>query len=108
MKQETIKKALDELKLNLTMRYGTDVQIYLFGSVARGDFDDESDIDVLVLVPGEVNSSIEEEIYDESFEIGLKYDVVFGVIVYPIEFWNSGRARVMPLYLNIEKESVKL
>ncbi|MCD4786439.1 MAG: nucleotidyltransferase domain-containing protein [Candidatus Eremiobacteraeota bacterium] len=108
MTQNNIKKALDELKLNLVRRFGQEAELYLFGSVARGDYEEYSDIDVLVLIPGKVNTSIEEEIFDEAYEIELKHDVIFGVIVCSNDFWNSERAHVMPLYINIQKESVKL
>jgi len=108
LKQENIEKALAELKLNLIKRFNPAIELYLFGSVARGDYEDDSDIDVLVLMPGEINNSIEEEIFDEAYEIELKYDVIFGVIACSNDFWNSERAKVMPLYLNIKKESVKI
>jgi len=108
MNQEDIENALPDLKSRLRNRFGRGVELYLFGSVARGDYDEESDIDVLVLIPGVVNNSIEEEISDEAFEVGLNNDVVFGTIVYSCDFWKTERARVMPLYVNIQEESVKL
>ncbi|MCD4782986.1 MAG: nucleotidyltransferase domain-containing protein [Candidatus Eremiobacteraeota bacterium] len=103
-----INKALAELKNNIIGRFGNFAEIFLFGSVARGDYEEYSDIDVLMLLPVKVDTSLKEEIYNEAFEIGFKYDVIFGIVVYELDFWNSELAKVMPLYINIEKESVRL
>jgi len=108
MDSSTINKALEGLKGRIIKRFGNLSEIFLFGSVARGDYDEESDIDVLILIPGEVDNSIREEVSFEAFEAGLKYDVVFGTIVYSLDFWNSEQAQVMPLYKNIEKESINI
>lgn len=108
MERETIDKALGELTSYLEKRHGKGVEVFLFGSVARGDYDDESDIDVLVLLPGKVNTALKEEIYEEAYEIGLRYDVVFGIVIYELDFWHSELAAVMPLYKDIEMESIKL
>ena len=55
----------------------------------------------LILYPGNVTNSLEEEIIDIAYEIELKYDIIFGIVVYSQEFWNSEYAQSMPLYQNI-------
>ena len=99
------RKALQELKEKLLRKY-PGVEIILYGSKARGDFDKESDIDLLILVKSTVNSRLEEEITHISFDIELNYDVVFGKIVENKDFWNMPLAKAMPLHLNIDKEGV--
>jgi predicted nucleotidyltransferase len=106
MKIENINNAVTDLKNALLRRFGDDVAIILFGSAARGTCDDESDIDVLVLVPEKVDTSTEEEIFSIAYNIELDCDVVFGIIVYSKDFWNSGLAGVMPLHTNIEHEGI--
>ncbi len=50
---ESKRKAIEEFVRELKERYGEKVKrTILFGSVARGDFHEESDIDVLVIVDG--------------------------------------------------------
>ncbi len=50
---ENKRKALEEFVRELKEKYGGRVKrIILFGSVARGDFQEESDIDVLVIADG--------------------------------------------------------
>jgi predicted nucleotidyltransferase len=101
------RKALYELKERLLKKY-PEVEIILYGSKARGDFDKESDIDLLILVKSLVNTRLEEEITHITFDIELNYDVVFGKIVENKDFWNMPLSKVMPLHLNIDKEGVYL
>ncbi len=101
------KQALKELKEKIKEKF-TDAEIILYGSKVRGDFDEESDIDLLILIDGEVNSKVEEEISKIAYEIELEYDVIFGKIVESKNFWNSNLAKAMPLHQNIDKESVLL
>lgn len=101
------RKALQELKERLLKKY-PEVEIILYGSKARGDFDKESDIDLLILVKSIVNSRLEEEITHITFDIELNYDVVFGKIIENRDFWNMPLAKLMPLHLNIDKEGVPL
>lgn len=106
MKIDNIGPAVENLKQDLLSAFGVGIQVVLFGSAARGNCNSESDIDILVLLPGEINSRIEEMVISIAYEIELNLDVVFGIIVYSIDFWNSGLAGVMPLHKNIEREGV--
>lgn len=104
----SIKEALRQLKSKLVENFGTEIELMVFGSVARGEYREFSDVDVLVLVPWRVDISLEEQVFDLAFEVGLQYDIVFGVIVYSREFWQTPRAKVMPLYENIEQEGIRI
>jgi len=99
------RKALQELKERILERF-PDAEIILYGSKARGDSEEESDIDLLILVESLVNTKLEEEIFHISYEIELKHDVVFGEIVENKDFWNTPSANAMPLHWNIDREGV--
>jgi predicted nucleotidyltransferase len=105
MKQDAA-AALQELKSGLVALFGPEVELSLFGSVARGDDGEYSDIDVLVLLPGQVDHSIEEQVFDAAYDLELKYGVVFGVVVYEKAFWDSELAAGMFLHRNIEREGL--
>ncbi len=105
--KENERKALQELRQRLLKRF-PDTEIILYGSKARGDDKEFSDIDVLVLLDKEINSSIEEEIFSISFQIELKFDVIFGIIVYSKKFWNSSLGKAMPLHWNVDKEGTPI
>ena len=103
--RENEKKALLELKEGLLKRF-PDAKIVLYGSKARGDYDRQSDIDLLILVEAKVDTKLEEEITEITCDLELKYDVVFGKIVENKNFWNSPLANAMPLHWNIDREGV--
>ena len=108
MNKENIKRALTDLKKVLTARFGSDIELYLFGSVARNDYEPDSDIDILVLFPGEVDTALEEEVFDLAYEVELECDVVFGVVVHSKEFWGSEKAAVMPFHQNLQREAIQI
>ncbi|OIP40688.1 hypothetical protein AUJ95_04280 [Candidatus Desantisbacteria bacterium CG2_30_40_21] len=103
--KENERKSLKELKEKIVEKF-PDTEIILFGSKVRGNFDKESDIDLLLLVPSPVNSKLEDEITEITFDIELKYEVVFGKIIENKKFWKSPLANAMPLHWNIDREGV--
>jgi len=106
MNKKQIEKAIQSLKERLVELYGHDVELRIFGSAARGDYHENSDIDILVVLPSQVNNAIEEQVFDLAYDIELEYGVIIGTIVYSKEFWSSEQAASMPLYKNIQRESL--
>jgi len=96
-----------ELKKRLKEEF-PDVGIILYGSKVRGHDEEFSDIDLLVLLDGEISSKLREKVIGIAYDVELKYDVVFSIIVENREFWNSPLAEAMPLHWNIDKEGVLL
>ncbi|WP_324736219.1 nucleotidyltransferase domain-containing protein [Thermococcus sp. SY098] len=71
-------KALKEFVQILKERYGKRIkEIILFGSFARGDYDEESDIDVLIVA----KNISQKEISEITWEILMKYGEVISAIV---------------------------
>ncbi len=65
---------LNELKESLLKRFPGRIKlIRLFGSKARGDYDEESDTDLLIVVD-EADPQLIREINDTDYEISEKYD----------------------------------
>ena len=58
-------------------------KVILYGSYARGDFDNESDIDVMVLADVSENEfeTLEKVLWDMGWEIGSKHDVMISVFL---------------------------
>lgn len=108
MNDTDIKNSTADLKRVLYNRFGGEMELYLFGSVARNDYHPESDIDILVLVPGEVDTSLKEEVIDLAYDIELEYGVVFGIVVRSKEFWHSERAVGMPFHQNVQREALTI
>lgn len=80
-------KAIEELKKIILDLY-PDAEIILFGSKARGDYDKDSDIDILILLDMEVNSKLEEKIISDIYDIELKYGLIFGLLIKNRNKWN--------------------
>lgn len=108
MNEENIKRALAGLKKVLTDRFGVDIELYLFGSVARSDYEPDSDIDILVLFPGEVDTHLMEEVIDVAYDVELEHDVVFGIVVQSNEYWATEKAAVTPFHQNLQREALRL
>jgi predicted nucleotidyltransferase len=97
--------AIYKLKRKLLDRFPR-TRIILYGSKIRGNSEDFSDIDILVLLDRKIDSELEKQILDIAYEIELESDIVFGVMIESKDFWDSSLARIMPLHQNIEKEGV--
>jgi len=108
MNKKDINKSIAQLKKTLSNRFGKEIELYLFGSVARNEYGPESDIDILVLVPGKVDTKLEIEILHLAYDIELEYDVVFGLVVNEKEFWESEKASVMPFHQNLQREALRI
>ena len=90
--------------------FGSDVvEILLYGSYARGDFDSESDIDVAAIVHGE-RSDLQEKlkiVWDKAADIGFDNDVVISPTVIPADEFDKYKTH-LPYYRNIAMEGKKI
>lgn len=85
------------------------VQVVLYGSYARGDYDNESDIDIVALVRCDRVTISEKTLAMAQFSSDL--DLKYGVMVSPsaipydeyLKYQND-----LPYYANIAKEGVEL
>ncbi len=76
--------ALEEIIAQVHKQYGDDLlRVVLFGSKARGDFDEESDLDLLIVVRMEDEDYWRhwKEIVDMSWKIEFDFDLVFTLII---------------------------
>ena len=82
-------------------------KVILYGSYARGDYKDNSDIDIMILTDLTDEEIIEyrEQVSNIAFDIEFEND--FDITISPLikninkfEFWTN----VLPFYMNIQKE----
>ena len=100
-------QALDELRRRLFDKL--DVEgLLLYGSVARGEADEESDIDLLVVTPQPLTRPARHQITDLVFEVNLRYDTNFSTLVVDREAWEIGPLSVLPLRKEILKDGIPL
>ena len=79
--------------------------VALFGSKARGDSKQGSDIDVLVIMAQE-DRKLRREILRQAARFSLKYDVLLSPRVIGAQRWEQMRG--FSLYLNVERDAVGL
>jgi predicted nucleotidyltransferase len=89
-------QALTDLKHRLLERFNIEALI-LYGSAARSEADDESDIDLLVVTRDSLSRYQRHEITDVVFEINLSYGTNFSTLVVDSESWERGLFSVLPL-----------
>ena len=81
------------------------IRIILFGSRARGDNDEYSDYDCLVIVK-ENNKSIKEAILDVEVDILNEKDAVFSAFSYTED--ELALRKYMPFIINVTREGIML
>ncbi len=93
-------KAIFKEKLN---------SIILFGSYARGDFDSESDIDILVIanISAVDLCNYRNKIDEMCGTLLFKYGIVVSVIEKDFETYNKYK-NILPLYKTIETEGRRI
>ena len=83
--------------------------VIVYGSYARGDYSELSDIDVMLLVSlGEEEiKEISDQISDLAFDFMMKYGVDISPVITNTDHFNYW-ADNLPYYRNVRDEGVKL
>jgi predicted nucleotidyltransferase len=84
-------------------------KVILYGSYARGDYDDESDIDIMVLadIPMEETDRFDMELGKLASRLGLEYDVFVSLFIKDCKTFYRFLP-VEPFYKNVMKDGVLL
>ena len=82
-------------------------KIILYGSYARGDYTDESDIDIMIVLncePDEIKKLLSPTA-EMTSDISLEKEVLLSVLLRDKKHYENN-ADFLPFYKNIEKEGV--
>lgn len=84
-------------------------KIILYGSYARGDYTENSDIDLMILttLTDKEIEKIESNIYDLAFDFLMDYGVDISVVIKNEEQFNYWLG-ALPFYNNVQREGVVL
>jgi predicted nucleotidyltransferase len=107
---EDKKAVLSEFTQEIKRIFGENlIKVILYGSYARGDFQNNSDMDFMILtsLTDDEIRTIENEVYDAAFEYGLTYDVMISVNIKNEEHFNYWLG-ALPYYDNVRKEGIVL
>jgi predicted nucleotidyltransferase len=102
-KQEhsALRIASDEVK----KRYPVETLI-LYGSKARGDSDEYSDMDLLLIASRSLDWKEERSIIEMLFDIGMEHDVIFSTVFASRDEWDKGIFLEFPLRKEIVEDGV--
>lgn len=85
--------------------------IILYGSYARGDYNESSDIDIMILTDLNDNEIIEyrNKIWEYAYDIEWdnNFDITLSPLVKNIDKFNYW-LEALPFYMNVQKEGVVL
>lgn len=110
MTEEKIRVVVEKFAEESQKIYGVKLQgLILYGSCARGDLEEDIDIDILVLldVPADEINRERKRILDVSDRLDLDYDVVLAPVFQNYQLYEKYRA-VSIFYQNIQKERVRI
>ncbi len=101
-------KALTDMSRRLKIIYGDSLErIVLYGSYARGEQMEGSDVDIAILL----KNGNTDEMHDAMIDVVVDYELDLGLTlsVIPIEYDNYIKwINVLPFYKNIDKEGIVL
>lgn len=103
-----LRTLLQEVKKDIFLLLNNSVdQLKLYGSYARGNYNNDSDIDIF-LVYNEVNlKNIDDLISEISVKYQLKYGIMVNIYDMSISYYNKYK-NISPLIKNIEREGIKI
>lgn len=99
MKQDILNELVDGIIRILNKKVN---RIILYGSVAKGTNTEESDIDIAMLITGDLSEKLEDSLSDFIVDMNLKYDKVFSVIDIDIDDFNKCE-KTIPFYHNVNE-----
>lgn len=81
---------------------------YLYGSYARGDYDEGSDVDILVTVDMEPEAlaAVRRKVSAINSELSLEHDVTVSITAKPLEQFRR-YSDILPYYQNVIKEGIR-
>lgn len=103
---EKDKRVIEKFK-SAVLSVDESAEIVLFGSRARGDYNEESDYDFLILTNMEVNYLLQTKIHNQIYPIYLDDDVVLQSVVRNKIEWN-GLYSVTSFFESVKEDGFKI
>jgi len=102
-----LRAALQAVRRRLTAEFDID-RLVLFGSVAWGQPDEESDVDLLIVLNNKVDLETEDAISRAVFDVNLEHDTNLSELIVDRATWDDGLASAMPIHDEIERRGIRM
>ena len=110
MTQKTVGTILDHFVDGIKNILGSHLeQIILYGSYARGDYNEHSDIDIMILVSLDESEKdkVLREISDFAFDLELEHDILLSPVIKNTKYFKEW-VNIIPFFSNVMNEGVVL
>lgn len=104
---QNVRNALRAARQRLSAEFNVD-RIVLFGSVVRGTADEESDVDLLIVLREPADHPVRNRISSIILDINLEHDANLSGLVVDQKAWDEGLASAMPIHAEVEEEGIPL
>ena len=108
--RNTLDEILKRFRAEAETVFGNKLQdVILYGSYARGDNTEESDIDVMIIADISPNDELESslKLTDIAVDLNLEFDVVLSPLVESKAKYEKYK-HINPLFANIEREGIRI
>lgn len=100
---EALSKLITDIKLSWP-----NAKFKLFGSKVKGIADEESDMDLLIILPCDITEDIRRQIVHKIFDINITFEANISPLIMSENEWESPRFSLLPIHAFIEEEGVPL
>ena len=102
------RKVINKFVLQLKEEFGNDlILIRLYGSKVRGDFDKDSDIDILIVAKQD-RLAIKKKVFDILFNIDPYYECKISPVILSEHDYQKNIELQTPFVESIEREGIRL
>ncbi len=100
-------EAVHKIKYLLNQKLGSSFKhILLYGSKARGDYSNNSDIDILIIADN-INPAVKDTIRDTVLDIQLEYSLPISAHIRGLNYFNSQLSNSLNLFIhNVKREGI--
>ena len=107
--QVSLDKSIRDVLSECTKRvrqYDNDARVILYGSQARRQATEHSDLDLLVLLSSDIPNDLKNQMHDSIYEVALDNDIVISTIIKTSTSWEEPISQATPLYQSIQNEGI--